>query len=218
MVLSTHPDTALQYAQPILDTDPAISTFHPAILHLVRKEGKYRQFDKEPVPNIDMYQQELHIINKKAILINKRSGFDLEDGRNIAAEDDLFILGDDNCLHLGSKDTNLNLVVLKPKTDKRSTVDDVTLNKMIDHRISDENLKRRVSEYFSGKNAVNKTRIRIKVDVFAIETGEKISEGLSGSITDTNSKECGAMTIHDISALKSCQNGGRKIFMCQSLV
>ena len=151
MVLSTHPDTALQYAQPILDTDPAISTFHPAILHLVRKEGKYRQFDKEPVPNIDMYQQELHIIDKKVILINKRSGFDLEDGRNIAAEDDLFILGDDNCLHLGSKDTNLNLIVLKPKTDMRSTVDDVTLNKMIDRRISDENLKRKVSEYFSGK-------------------------------------------------------------------
>ena len=94
VILSTHPDTALQYAQPILDTDPAISTFHPAILHLVRKEGKYRQFDKEPVPNIDMYQQELHIINKKVILINKRSGFDMEDGRNIPAEDDLFTLGE----------------------------------------------------------------------------------------------------------------------------
>ena len=48
VVLTTYPDIALQYNQTVLDRDPAISSFHPAILHLIRKEGKYRKCDKEP--------------------------------------------------------------------------------------------------------------------------------------------------------------------------
>ena len=54
----------------------------------------------------------------------------------------------------------------------------------------------------SGENAVNKTRKRIRVEVSVLETDVKIGENLSGSVTDTSSKECGAMTIHDVSALK----------------
>ena len=112
VILSTHPDTTLQYDQDILDRDPAISAFHPAMLYVARKEGKDRQYEKEPVPNIDMYQQELHIVNKKVTIMNKRSRFD-EDRTNISAEDELFSLGDDNCLHIGSNDTNLMLKCLK---------------------------------------------------------------------------------------------------------
>eukprot|EP00092_Neocalanus_flemingeri_P014524 GFUD01015671.1.p1 GENE.GFUD01015671.1~~GFUD01015671.1.p1 ORF type:complete len:633 (+),score=203.98 GFUD01015671.1:47-1945(+) len=213
VVLSTYPDTTLQYAQAMADQDPAIPHFHPAILHVIRKKGNYRQFDKEPVPNISMYQQELHIISGQVKIVNRLSRFDKETERNIPAEDDLFTLAGDNCLHLGSRDTCLNMVVLKPKTDKRSTEDDITLNKMISGRILDENLQRAVSEYFNNKNAVNKTRVRINVDVFSLESGKLLGTGRSASIMDTNSKECGAMTIHDISALKSCEAGGRKVFM-----
>ena len=158
-----------------------------------------------------MFEQELKIVEKKVILINKKSS--LDDERNISDEDVLFTLGDDNCLHLGSKDTELNMVVLKPKTDKRSTEDDVTLERMIQHRVDDHVLHPQVGEYFTGKLAVNKTRARLKVSIYSLDTQEKLGENLSESIIDTNNKECGALVIYDVSALKSCSLGGRKIMM-----
>ena len=94
-----------------------------------------------------MYQQELQIINKKVILINKRSEFELEDRGNIPEEDELFTLGDSPCLNVGSKDKDLNLLVLKPETDKRGTPDDVTFEKKIKHRIYTKDLHARVAKF-----------------------------------------------------------------------
>jgi hypothetical protein len=210
--LSTYPDTTLEYDKALVERDSQLLAFHPSALHVFRKKGKYRQNAKEPVPNISMYRQELQVINRVVKIVNKRSEFDT--GRNIPAIDDIFTLGSDNCIHLGGKDTELNMVVVKPKVEKRSQEKDISMDKMIADRIQDPNLQHAVGEYFienSQKNKyLNKYRLKIKLEVFSIESGQLLRSGLSGSILDTNHF---IIKINDISKFHGCNLGGTKVFM-----
>jgi len=63
------------------------------------------------------------------------------------------------------------------------------------------------------KNTVNLKKVKLKVEIFCLETGVSLGSATSCSISDTASKAHGAMDLHDVTPLRSCAVGGRKIVM-----
>merc|ERR1712130_671093 len=56
-------------------------------------------------------------------------------------------------------------------------------------------------------------KVRLKIEVFCLDSGVLLGSSLSCPISDTASKAHGAMDIHDATPLRSCAEGGRKVVM-----
>ena len=79
IVLSTYPDIELENKlrkDELLSQDLSLVEFHPTLLFICRKKGGRRQYDKEPVPNCQMFQQELLLKDGTHQIINKVSNED----------------------------------------------------------------------------------------------------------------------------------------------
>jgi len=217
VVLSTYPDEDLEEKLRKDDPDPAMQEFHPTVLFIGRKSGKFRLYDKEPVPNYQMFQQELIVENGAVKILNKKSEYD--GNRNKVLEvDNLFSMDKDNTIHLGDGDKMLNVLVLKNNTDARSAADNdehLTLKKMIETRVPEDKEKQnKLAEYFrSKKKEIDyRSQLRIKVDVFD-ENNMLLASGISERIVNTESGRIGAFKFYDATPLISCTEGGVKIVM-----
>ena len=103
-------------------------------------------------------------------------------------QDFMFTIENDMVIHLGHHPNNLNLIVLLPKTDKRSVATDVTLKKMVESRTKDLSTIQFLLDKYSGKNALNIRRMKIKVDLYSLETNIFLGTCLSTEILDSTSK------------------------------
>jgi len=131
----------------------------------------------------------------------------------IPEEDEMFSIKDDLVLPIGKDAGELNLIILIPKTDKRSSDEDVSLNKLLESRVKNPEALKTLTENYTGKNSLNLKKVRLKADVYSLETNQYIGSSISRPIFDTASKAHGAMDLHDATPLRSCAVGGRKIVM-----
>jgi len=188
------------------------------LIHVVRKGRGNRRFnEKEPVPNINHWQQEFEIIDKKVFIRNKTSSLDEQrhasGSERILPRDEMFAIKDDMVLNIGKDFGALNMIILIPKTEKRANSNDVSLNKLLQSRTNNIEAINVLSEHYRGKNTVNLKKVKLKVEIFCLDTGDFLGSSLSCAISDTASKAHGAMDLHDVTPLRSCAVGGRKIVM-----
>ena len=97
---------------------------HPTLIHVVRKgPGNRRLNEREPVPNLRHWEQELLLVDGILVIRNKTSAVDesrYPDIKRIRCEDTLFPIGAERTITLGKGVGELNLIILMPKTEKRS--------------------------------------------------------------------------------------------------
>lgn len=185
--------------------------FHPSALFIARKNGSKRDYDKEARPNVNMFQQELHIVNKQCYIVNKHS--DLDRDRQIADKDHLFPIEQKNGkLEIGENMNQLNLIILKCHLDSRSKdkKESITLGDFIKRRISDESLHPSITKEFTGKKSSNKFTMRIRVQAFSLLTGDLVAEVVSENIVDSDKW---AFKLDCVVPSGSCSNGGEKVVM-----
>jgi len=216
VLVSTHPEKVHNFRNTQLSQ--AEKEIHPTLIHVVRKGRGNRRFnEKEPVPNISHWQQEFLVIDGKIFICNKTSDEDepryKTDDDRIKPRDEMFSLTGDHVLRIGKEAGELNLIILIPKTDKRASVTDVSLNKLLQGRTENKEVFDLLSESYRGKNSVNLKKVKLKVEVFCLESGVSLGSSLSCAISDTASKAHGAMDLHDATPLRSCASGGRKVVM-----
>jgi len=216
LLISTHPEKRhnFKYAKDCESEEE----IHPTLIHVVRKgKGNRRYNEKEPVPNINHWQQEFEIIDRKVYICNKTSEKDelryQNENDRILVKDEMFDINEEMVLNIGKEAGELNMIILIPKTEKRANNNDVSLNKLLQSRTNNETALNALSETYTGKNSVNLKKVRLKIDVFCLESGVLLGSSLSCSISDTASKVHGAMDIHDATPLRSCADGGRKVVM-----
>jgi len=212
VLLSTYPDTP--HSPPNLQLAKSETEIHPTLLHVVRKgQGNRRYNNKEPVPNINHWQQEFEVRGKKVFICNKTSENDELRSVAIPDKDEMFELSEDMVLRVGKDAGELNMIILIPKTEKRANGNDVSLNKLLQSRVQNSAVLEALSESYRGKNSVNLKKVKLKVEVFDLESGVILGSSISRAISDTASKAHGAMDLHDTTPLSSCANGGRKVVM-----
>ena len=188
------------------------------MIHLARmgwsEKGKNRIPDKEPVPNIHHWRQEFLLKTEgpssNLYVVNQTSEKDAERKTKIAKEDFLFSVGPDRVLHLGTKKNNLHLTVLHPKTEKRSTGDDISLDKIIKERVPDVQMQSRIEKLFLGKNSKNLKKVQLKCEVFDLKTKSLIGRGTSSVIRD---KGYWTLEMKEVRPRVSCCRGGRDILL-----
>ena len=127
--------------------------------------------------------------------------------------DTVFTLGQDNLLNIGKNSGELNLIILIPKTEARSAETEVTLNRIILDRIQNPDALDSVLQNFQKKSSNKIKKMRIKFEIFHLESGQLLSQGFSNTICDSSSKEYGVMDFSLATPLRSCARGGRKVFM-----
>merc|ERR1712110_1039933 len=126
---------------------------HPTLIHVVRKgRGNRRYNEKEPVPGIQHWQQEFIIRDKVVSIRNKTS--DKDQGRvRIPEEDEMVSIMDDMVLRIGREASELNMIILIPKTEARAAGDDVSLKKLLESRISNPEVLKSLTEKYSKKKS-----------------------------------------------------------------
>jgi len=216
VLVSTHPEKKHEFKK--VNASRREEEIHPTLIHVVRKGRGNRRFnEKEPVPNINHWQQEFEIIDKKVFIRNKTSSLDEQrhasGSERILPRDEMFTIKDDMVLNIGKDFGALNMIILIPKTEKRANSNDVSLNKLLQSRTNNIEAINVLSEHYRGKNTVNLKKVKLKVEIFCLDTGESLGSSLSCAISDTASKAHGAMDLHDVTPLRSCAVGGRKIVM-----
>jgi len=212
VLLSTYPE--VPHSSENQDLTQAESEIHPTLLHVVRKGNGNRRFNfKEPVPSIHHWQQCFEVRGRKVYIINKTSENDNERKETIPLKDEMFDIAEDMTLKIGKDAGELNMIILIPKTEKRANVNDVSLNKLLHSRTSNAAVQETLSMSYRGKNSVNLKKVKLKVEVFDLDTGTLLGSDISQAISDTASKAHGAMDLHDATPLRSCARGGRKVVL-----
>jgi len=212
VLLSTYPD--VPHSSPNHQLSQTEAEIHPTLLHVVRKgNGNRRYNSKEPVPSIHHWQQCFEVRGRKVYICNKTSENDDDRKEPIAEKDEMFDIGEDMTLKIGKDAGELNMIILIPKTEKRANVNDVSLNKLLHSRTSSAAVLETLSLSYKGKNSVNLKKVKLKVEVFDLDTGAKLGSDITNAISDTASKAHGAMDLHDVTPLRSCATGGRKVVM-----
>ena len=130
----------------------------------------------------------------------------------IPTVDDMFPIGTDMVVTLGKDSTQLNLIILSPKTEKRASGEEVSLSTILASRLDNrrEVLEQALAHY---KNSTYQKQVRLKVELFPMDSNQSISSAISLPISDTASKAHGAMDMRDATPLVSCSRGGRKVVM-----
>ena len=214
--MSTVPDHDVQggVRREIADKYPDILTVHPTILHVVRKaEGKQRLLHREPVPNVQHGRQEFLLVGNILKIRNQTGPEDLNRPEPIADEDEMFEVGDDRLIRLGKSAGWLNLIIMIPKSKARSSDMDISLKKVLALRVMDPEAVSALANEFTRRNSHRLKRMRLKVEIFCLATGRSLCSRISSPISDSASKTHGAMDLYDVTPLRSCASGGRKVVM-----
>ena len=125
----------------------------------------------------------------------------------------MFTIQDDMVLPIGKESGELNMIILIPKTEKRASHEDVSLNKLLASRVKDPEALKILTDTYTGKNSLNLKKVKLRVEVYSLEANVPLGSSISGAVFDTASKAHGAMDLLDATPLRSCANGGRKIMM-----
>jgi len=217
VVFSTVADTPLNLGQDIIQRYPESPEIHPTLLYVVRKgKGNRRMNEREPVPNHYHWRQEIHVVDRCVSIKNSTSDADLKrygKMEEIPEMDEMFMLGNDMALNIGKGYNELNLIILIPKTEARSFEDEVTINKIIADRMPDLEVAESILLNYKKKTSTNIKKLKIKVEIFSLESSLLLCSGLSTAICDSASKEHGALDFALASPLRSCSKGGRKVLM-----
>jgi len=235
IVISTRPDSPLDLESKVLRQVPGIQYAHPTILYVVRKGASGRRHSElEAVANQKHWRQEFHLVNRQVRIVNQTSEVDKARYSSISPLqpiDDMFKI-EDNVIDIGRGAGELNLIILIPKTEARAQGGEVTLKKILSDRVgiesnvlqlkvedcaskdtTDEELATEVLKHYKGKMSSNIKKVRLMVEVFNLRTNELIGQGCSQPICDSSSKEHGALVFCTAFPLRSCAQGGRKVFM-----
>jgi hypothetical protein len=213
IILSTYSDSPHQLGSGFEN----LMNVHPTLIHVVRKgPGNRRLNDREPVPNLQHWQQELLLVDGYVFIRNKASAVDesrYPDIKRIRDEDKLFPIGAEMTIKLGKGIGELNSIILMPKTEKRSSPEDVSLKKLLESRAKDPDVVKLLMGAYTGRHSINLHKLRLRVEIYGLKTGVLITSGVSGVIFDTASKIHGAMDLSDATPLRSCSQGGRKVVL-----
>ena len=197
---------------------------HPTIIAVIRKgQGMRRDKSKEPVPNVEHNPRDFLVQkqNNQTVLkiINVTSQKD-QGRKTIQTEDVMFPLVEENGqirLRLGKGNCELNLVILIPKTEARCADEDISIDRLLEHRMPGEDKKKArdcLKEFlFTGKKAYNLKKVKLCVEVLSLDGSHMLAGGTSEGITDTGSKTVGALDVKEAHPLISCERGGRKVIM-----
>jgi len=216
VVLTTVPASPLMLEEDVVTKHPTSVEVHPTILFVVRMGKGKRMQEKEPVPNAQQWQQEFYIVNKCVRIKNRVSNADLVryDKIPVLPEvDDICMLGEDMVLHLGKRSTQLNLVIIIPKTQERSATEDLSIKKIISDRISDPQATKSIIKYFRKKALIESKKVKLKVEIFSLTSNLLLFSGFSATIFDKGSKHHQPLEFAYTFPLRSCSLGGRKVIM-----
>ena len=218
VVLSTVAAKPLVLDKDIIQKHPESQEVHPAIIYVVRMGKGKRIQEKEPVPNCHHWKQEFHIVNKCVRIKNKTSEADLsryDKIFEITEMDDVCEVKDDMILTLGKRSTELNLVIILPtKTkEKEESGEEFSVKSVISDRISDPDVLKTVLQYYRKNKGVDSRIVKIKVEIFSLESNNLLLSHLSGLIFDTGSKHHQALQFCHVFPQRGCARGGRKVVM-----
>ena len=127
--------------------------------------------------------------------------------------DDMFHLNETRKLGLGNGTDMLNLIIMLPKTETRAKGSGVTIEKVLESRIGNAGIAETLAQQFMNKNSHHIRRMKIRVKVSDVETGQLLCSSVSGSVGDSNSLRYGMLDLYDCFPLVSCERGWRKITM-----
>ena len=193
---------------------------HPAMLQLLRiDERKKRARTKELVPTTKHWKLQLivrDIENRRQIfLVNQEASEDDPNYEDLVyeyeEEEDKWVL------LLGSTflRKHIHIVVLIPKNDKRASDKEITVSKVINARVCDEEARKLIHQRYSGPSSFTIKEIKVNVEILDMKKSPEmiISRGLSGVIYDKSSKEKGSIDIKYVSKSSSCERGDREIMV-----
>ena len=208
---------------PVAEVPDIIKNVQPLILHYVKIGKGRREQDKEPVPNNHHWKLEFMIEKDGKVYIENRTSdldFNYDGTKRIIPAKDLISTVKDDGIVLGGKRGQLSFVVLTPKQDaraKEASAEEATVGRVLQDRIGKKNsrlVEKMMKEF---KMAKYMKRVRLMVRFYKETRGGKWEEVCSDiskrPIIDIGSKDIGALELHDVSPLKSCSRGGRKITM-----
>ena len=189
--------------------------FHPNMIHLVpwKLKGNGRDKNREAVPDISHWKLELLVrkIGGKSKLFVRNQPTDVDLSRSIPEEDYLFDLPDHNKIILGGRGrNNLKLVILRPKTNKRSSDTDISFGRILEQRIVDEEDRRVLTDKFDTNKSSAADEVKIRVD---FKTKGSMTTVISDKIVDKTSKEQGSLDIKYVHPSVSCSMGKRTILV-----
>ena len=213
VTISTHPTFRLSS-----DKYPGVvhplEEFSPCLIYPFHKPEGRCLWDKMSIPNVQHWKVEL-LIKDNTVFIKKNIS-ELDHTKRETFEEpqdweELFKIGQDWKLCLGKDSDKLKVKILYPKTEARSTEEDVTVLKMLKQRGFPQ-VQELATKFCEGPNKKNLKECKLLVDIQAPTEGDtwvSIRRGLSRTIKDSKS----LLDIHDLSANVSCSEGGSKIFM-----
>ena len=172
------------------------------------------------MPNVHHWKLELFVrknaAGKRSVIVkNKTSERDHGRMPPIPPEDELFDLRD-NKLILGNGRNNLNLTVIKPKTDKRAGAKDISLSKVIQSRVHDpeaQEVIRKIFEKTLETGTEPKSIVHLMVDIFNANTNVRLCREKSPAILDLSSPTLAPPDMKEVKPRVSCQHGGREILI-----
>ena len=178
---------------------------HSSLIHVVRKmDDNRRNRDKETVPTEQHWRQEFQVINKEVYIRNNKSVAD--EKRGPIPDLDKICPVKENIITLDGHPTSINLALLLLKTEAKARNEELHLDRFLEHQVSDEHVRK------SLRNTKERNKLKIKLEIFDTH-GSPIGVAWSKTINNSASTTCGPLSIHDVTPLKSCSEGGRKVIM-----
>lgn len=194
-----------------------LGEFHPNMLHVARWKGKDRDRGKETVPDPSHWMTDFIVRtegNKRKLYINNSRG-DNDHDRLVQDEDFLFEFQD--TIHLGKGNKKLSLIILHPKKDQRSSEADISLSKVLEKRIADDDQRKVIKEKYL-KDGLSS--VKLKVEVLADLMSTASSPGhqwqtqcYSGVIVNKSDKTVGSLDIKYVKPSISCSRGNREMMI-----
>ena len=120
---------------------------------------------------------------------------------------------EDYQITFGKNTDDLNVVIHIPKTEARSTAEDINLKNLLEQRIQDKTALAEIMVNYKGKKSSNIKKMIIKADVFDLNTNELIGSGFSSPIVDKGSQDVGALDINDATEISTIINKSVKYFI-----
>ena len=178
---------------------------HSSLIHIIHK-GKHNRRDrgKEPVPHSGHWKQEFQIIEGDVYVKNNTSPAD-ESRDPIPAMVKVCSLAG-NTISLDGRQASLHLALILLKTEHKARGEDLHLDQFLLHQVHSEEVRRIL------QNPRERNIARIKLEVFDAKN-TIIGVAYSGPIINSSSSLCGSLDIRDVTPLKSCARGGRKIII-----
>ena len=186
-------------------TNQAENGPHSSLIHVIHK-GRHNRRDrsKESVPHSGHWKQEFQINEGVVYVKNNTSPADESRGPIPAIVKVCSLEG--NMISLDGRLSSLHLALIMLKTEHKARGENLHLDQFLLHQVHSEEVRRAL------QNPRERNIARIKLEVFDARN-TIIGVAYSGPIMNSSSSLCGPLGIRDVTPLKSCARGGRKIII-----